>query len=356
MKTVSFLLSLMAFTAGVLPMHADTAPVRDNGRYTNSQLDYSTSVSTLLALVKEQFTAAPAEPKPTAPLPVAKPDFTLTSASEPRLFKLGHSTVLIELDGQWLLTDPVFSERASPVQWLGPKRFHPVPVALNALPPITAVVISHDHYDHLDRASIEALAESTEYFLVPLGVGEYLRTWGVAAEKIIELDWWQSHAIGSLRLTATPAQHFSGRGLFDKDSTLWASWAIESQQAKVFFSGDSGYFSGFKTIGDRLGPFDITLIETGAYNHLWEAIHMLPEQSVQAHLDLRGKAMIPIHNSTFDLALHDWFEPLERAQAAADARGVQLVTPIMGEAVSICAPAPSLAWWRALAGEPLVAL
>lgn len=170
--------------------------------------------------------------------------------------------------------------------------------------------------------------------------------------QIIERDWWRSVRLDSVTMTATPAQHFSGRGLFDRDKTLWASWVIQGQQANIFFSGDSGYFAGFKEIGERYGPFDITLIETGAYNELWSEIHMLPEQSVQAHIDLQGRAMIPIHNSTFDLALHDWYEPLERASVHAEKTGVTLLTPLMGEIVSVQQPAATSAWWRDFIAEP----
>ncbi|WP_156790388.1 MULTISPECIES: MBL fold metallo-hydrolase [unclassified Alcanivorax] len=285
----------------------------------------------------------PASPLPLRPIPAAE---LAEPGNHAKIYRLGHSSTLIHLDGNTLLTDPVFSERASPVQWAGPKRFHPLPFSLADLPAITAVVISHDHYDHLDRDSVLALDHKVSTFLVPLKVGNHLRRWGIADDKIVELDWWQSHHIGSLQFTATPAQHFSGRSLGDRDNTLWASWAIQGQGGNIFFSGDSGYFDGFREIGERLGPFDLTLIETGAYNLLWRKIHMLPEQSVQAHMDLRGRAMLPIHNSTFDLALHDWFEPLERATAAAQKNNIHLLTPIIGAPVMVKQPRQTPPWWR----------
>ena len=195
------------------------------------------------------------------------------------------------------------------------------------------MIISHDHYDHLDKASIKQLKDKVEHFVVPLGVDQHLMKWGVAEKQIQSLGWWQSFSTGSVELTATPAQHFSGRGVSDADETLWASWVIKGQAGNVFYSGDGGYFDGFKLIGEHLGPFDLTFIETGAYNRTWENVHMMPEQSVQAHLDVKGRYMVPVHNSTFDLALHAWYEPLERVSQAAEDRSVSLLTPMIGERV-----------------------
>ena len=297
----ALLMSSVAFIA--------TGAPRTGNTFQNTEVAYANSLGKLADITRAYFSAERASPAPTAAMPLRKLDaHTLPRGEDDAIVRLGHSSMLIQLDGQTLLIDPVFSERASPVQWAGPKRFHPVPVEMDALPRIAAVIISHDHYDHLDKATIQALTPKVDRFVVPLKVGAHLRDWGVPAAAITELDWWQDTTVGPIRLTATPAQHFSGRGLFDKDHTLWASWVIAGTRSKLFFSGDSGYFGGFKTIGDRFGPFDVTMIETGAYNPLWSEIHMLPEQSVQAHRDLRGKAMLPIHNSTFDLALHDWHE------------------------------------------------
>lgn len=276
----------------------------------------------------------------------------LEHGNSPRFYRLGHSTLLISLDQQWWLIDPVFSERASPVQWAGPKRFHPVPLAIQDLPELTGVIISHDHYDHLDKASVQQLKQRAEHFVVPLGVDQYLRQWGVAPHKIHGLGWWQSFVLGSVEVTAAPAQHFSGRGLGDGDSTLWASWGLRGDSANLFYSGDGGYFDGFKLIGQQLGPFDITFIETGAYNKTWELVHMTPEQSVQAHLDVQGRYMVPVHNSTFDLALHAWYEPLERVIRAAQQQGVHVLTPSIGAGLSLKQISQSdfktAYWWQTL--------
>ncbi|MGU1744701.1 SidA/IucD/PvdA family monooxygenase [Pseudomonas aeruginosa] len=263
----------------------------------------------------------------------------------PRI-RLGHSTLLLKLAGSWWLTDPVFSERASPLPFAGPKRFHAPPVALADLPPIRGIILSHDHYDHLDRAAIKALVPLVELFLAPLGVGDRLLAWGVPPGKVRQLDWWQGIEAGGLRLTATPAQHFSGRGLHDGNRTLWCSWVIESAELKLFFSGDSGYFDGFAEIGRRYGPFDLTMLETGAYNEHWPYVHMHPQQTLQAHRDLGGRWLLPIHNGTFDLAMHAWYEPFERILELATEHGVRVSTPMMGERIDLQAPHAGRRWWR----------
>jgi L-ascorbate metabolism protein UlaG (beta-lactamase superfamily) len=285
--------------------------------------------------------------RPAAALPVqALSRQALLAAPDNSLWRLGHSTVLIKVRGQFILTDPVFSERASPVQWAGPKRFHPAPIDLAQLPPLTAIVLSHNHYDHLDYHSIQALAATTEHFLAPLGVGDTLVEWGVPASKIRQLDWWQQADIAGIRFVATPAQHFSGRGLTDSNETLWASWVMIDPAWRVFFTGDSGYFSGFKRIGERYGPFDLALVETGAYNVAWPSVHMQPEESLKAAQDVNARWMVPIHNSTFDLSSHAWQEPFERITALAAAAGMPLATPRLGERLDLLAPQPGQPWWR----------
>jgi L-ascorbate metabolism protein UlaG (beta-lactamase superfamily) len=298
----------------------------------------------------------PADATPKAAPPVlALTRAQLEAAPDRSLFRLGHSTMLIKLRGGFWITDPVFAERASPVQWMGPKRFHAPPIALADLPPLRGVILSHDHYDHLDRDTVVQLAKTADVFLTPLGVGDRLVAWGVAPEKVRQFDWWQGTSIDGVQFTATPAQHFSGRGLFDGNKTLWASWVIvdaarrdvvDDSELRVFFSGDTGYFDGFKEIGRRFGPFDVTLMETGAYDPQWPYVHMQPEQTVQAHQDLRGRWLLPVHNGTFDLAMHGWTEPFERVSALAAERGIALTTPRMGERLDLSAPHAAMPWWR----------
>ncbi|SAL66236.1 hydrolase [Caballeronia terrestris] len=293
--------------------------------------------------------------KPGGTVPAQAPDVEtvtraqLDAAPDRSLYRLGHSTLLFKLRGEFWLTDPVFGERASPFKRVGPKRFHAPPIALDDLPSLAGVILSHDHYDHLDRETVLALAATTGVFVTPLGVGDRLIEWGIDASKVRQLDWWHSASIGGVTLTATPAQHFSGRSLFDGNSTLWASWVIVDDDLRVFFSGDTGYFDGFRAIGERLGPFDVTLVETGAYDAQWPYVHMQPEETVQAHVDLRGRWLVPIHNGTFDLAMHRWQEPFERVTALALSRGVAVSTPRMGERLDLEAPHRGEKWWREVA-------
>ncbi|MBY4866628.1 MULTISPECIES: MBL fold metallo-hydrolase [Burkholderia] len=289
----------------------------------------------------------PRNTTPTGALPIdSLTREQLDAAPDRSLYRLGHSTLLLKLRGEFWLTDPVFAERASPFRHLGPKRFHAPPIALEDLPPLRGVILSHDHYDHLDRDTVLALAATTDVFITTLGVGDRLIDWGIDAKKVRQLDWWQDIDVGGLTLTATPAQHFSGRSLFDGNSTLWASWVIVDDDLRVFFSGDTGYFDGFRAIGERLGPFDVTLIETGAYDAQWPYVHMQPEETVQAHIDLRGRTLMPIHNGTFDLAMHRWQEPFERVTALAMVRGVGLSTPRIGERLDLNEPHRGEQWWR----------
>lgn len=299
------------------------------------------------------FFNKPANSEPAVALPVQRlTRAQLDAAPERSLYRIGHSTLLMKLRGGWWITDPVFAQRASPLQFFGPKRFHAPPIALDELPPLRGVLLSHDHYDHLDRAAVRALAAKTDLFICTLGVGDRLVAWGVPAAKVQQYDWWQSVQVDGLRLTATPAQHFSGRGLRDGNQTLWASWVIEDLQSaqplRVFFSGDGGYFDGFAQIGRQFGPFDVTLMETGAYNENWPYVHMHPAQTVQAHQDLGGRWLLPIHNGTFNLAMHAWWDPFERVVALGEAQCIAIATPMMGEPLNLNAPHTGERWWRPL--------
>ncbi|MDR0210126.1 MAG: MBL fold metallo-hydrolase [Pseudomonas putida] len=325
----------------------EPAPYRDGRFHNQAILPQDGALKKLRIGLKYLFLRKPPGTRPAAPLslqPMTRQQ--VLDAPDHSLWRLGHSTVLLKLRGRFFITDPVFAERASPVQWAGPLRFHAPPLSLQELPALTAVILSHDHFDHLDEQTIRQLTPRTGLFLAPLGVGELLISWGVPAAKVRQLDWWQETEIEGVRLVATPAQHFSGRGLFDSNRRLWASWVVMDEELRLFFSGDTGYFDGLRQIGERYGPFDLTLIETGAYNLAWPNVHMQPEQSLQAHLDLRGRWLLPIHNGTFDLSIHGWQEPFDRIVALASQAQVRLCTPQMGERVSLDSPHEGQNWWQ----------
>ncbi|MBI3395132.1 MAG: MBL fold metallo-hydrolase [Spirochaetia bacterium] len=260
----------------------------------------------------------------------------------------GHASVMVEIDGVRFFTDPILSERASPLDHLGPVRFFAPPIALKDLPKIDAVVISHDHYDHLDMKTVRFLAETGTVFFVPLGVGSHLEAWRVPAKQIVELDWWESGNVRGVQFVCTPAVHYSGRGLFNRNSTLWSSWSVIGPKHRFFHSGDTGFSGHFAEIGKKLGPFDLTSVKIGAYDVTWEGIHMNPEDAVASHAAVRGKRMLPVHWGTFNLAIHDWDEPIRRAQAKAAEMKIDLVTPKPGEIVDADAPFASSDWWAAL--------
>jgi L-ascorbate metabolism protein UlaG (beta-lactamase superfamily) len=289
---------------------------------------------------------------PRSPLPSRNPAETWARppGSGLRATWLGHSTVLIEIDGLRVLTDPVWGPRASPSRLAGPKRFQPVPVALRSLPPLDLVLVSHDHYDHLDYPTIRALAHGDVPFVTSLGVGAHLEAFGIAPARITELDWWETHTLpgAELSVTAAPSQHFSGRGLKDRNATLWSSLVIRTPRHSVFFSGDTGLTGEYATIRERCGPFDLVMLEVGAFHPSWGDIHLGPDNALKAHALLGGGAFLPVHWGTFSLAMHDWDQPAEALLAQAPAQGVRLVMPRLGEPVEPAHADGVTPWWRAV--------
>ena len=272
-------------------------------------------------------------------------DFATPPASGLRITWLGHSTTLVEIGGMRVLTDPMLSERASPFSFAGPRRFFAPPLPMAELPDIDAVVISHDHYDHLDMATVRALSEKGARFVVPLGIGARLEGWGIPLAQIRELDWWQSDTVGTLTITATPSRHFSGRWLDDANETLWSGWAIASPAHRVYYSGDTALLDEMEEVGRRLGPFDVAMIEVGEYDALWSDVHLGPEQAVRASRLVRAQVLLPVHWATFDLALHGWTEPIERVLVAATLEGVRVATPPPGAMMEPARAVPSARWW-----------
>jgi len=267
-----------------------------------------------------------------------------------RVTWLGHSTVLIEIGGRRVLTDPVWGARASPSGMIGPKRFQPVPVPLRALQDVDLVIISHDHYDHLDYPTMRQLRKSSVPLVTSLGVGAHLERWGVAAERIKELDWWETHRlVGSdLTVTAAPSQHFSGRGLKDRNATLWSSMVIRCVNQAVFFSGDTGLTNEYRCIGERLGPFDLTMLEVGAFHPVWGDIHLGPENAIEAHRLLGGGAFLPVHWGTFNLALHAWDLPAQVLYELGPRHNLNLLMPRLGEPIEPQHEFALTPWWRSV--------
>ena len=269
-------------------------------------------------------------------------------ASRLRATWLGHSTVLIEIDGLRVLTDPVWGTRASPSRLAGPKRFQPVPVPLGALPPLDLVIVSHDHYDHLDYPTIRKLSKRDVPFVTSLGVGAHLEAWGVPPERIVELDWWESHRLPNtgLTVTAAPSQHFSGRRLKERNTTLWSSLVIRSQRHAVFFSGDTGLTTEYQTIRERLGPFDLVMLEVGAFHPAWGDMHLGPQHALEALALLGGGAFLPVHWGTFSLAMHAWDQPAETLLELGPKTGARLVMPRLGEPIEPAHAERVAPWWR----------
>jgi len=288
---------------------------------------------------------------PDHPLPSVdpRPAWLRPPASGLRASWLGHSTVLLEIDGFRILTDPVWGPRASPSRLIGPKRFDPVPLRLRDMPPLDAVVISHDHYDHLDYPTIRELAATPVPFVTSLGVGAHLESWGVPPERVVELDWWESTTVPGtgIVVTAAPSQHFSGRGLRDRNATLWSSMVIRGPRHGVFFSGDTGLTTEYAVIRERLGPFDLVMLEVGAYHPSWGHIHLGPENALEALRLLGGGVFLPVHWGTFALAMHDWDQPAEALLALAPQRDVALLMPRLGEPLEPAHVSAAQPWWRA---------
>ncbi len=301
--------------------------------------------------VLKEFLFVKGEKVPKNPLPSLKYE-EARPTEEARITWLGHSTVLIEMAGKRIITDPVFGKRISPFSFLGTKPFeYTNSYTLASLPPIDLVLISHDHYDHLDYEVIKQLADISVPFVMPLGVGAHLEKWGIAASRITELDWWGSWQFDdNITFTATPARHFSGRGLNNRFSTLWAGWVIENRASgrKLYFGADSGYSPVFSELGKRFGGFDLVMLECGQYSPYWPNIHMAPEQTWQAAKDLNAKTLLPIHWAKYKLSLHSWKEPVERLLAAAGSDTPMLAFPKIGQSFIVGETCPQAFWWKDL--------
>jgi len=324
----------------------EASPQWHDGQFENPQPLQNDTWGMFTGLLSVSPHVAPTRPLPTAPN--VRQTLARPPSSGLRATWFGHSSALLELDGVRVLTDPIWSRRASPVSWAGPERWYAPPLELGALPSIDAVLISHDHYDHLDQASVVALNRAGTKFIVPLGIGAHLAYWGVPESRIVELDWWQRTRVGAIEVVSTPARHASGRALLDYGAKLWTGYALLGKAARVYYSGDTGLFPALAEIGARLGPFDLTLIEVGQYDRAWPDWHLGPEQAVRAHQMVRGRVLLPVHWGTFALAYHGWTEPIERTLAAGRIAQVPVAVPLPGESFEPARGLPAQRWWPSL--------
>ena len=341
---------------GTRPSEVERAKFNQSRQYNTTKGIFQNRVPEVLAIMRKrsmnfktfyEFMKGNKNAKPENKLPEVKPDLAefLSTSSNLKSIWFGHSTFLLNMSGKIILVDPVFSASAAPVSFMV-KRFQEPVLSLEDLPKIDYILISHDHYDHLDMKVMKFFAQKNVKFITPLGVGSHLIGWGVKSENIVERDWWEGITFDDLTFTATPAQHFSGRDGVHDNETLWASWVIKDANNSVYFSGDSGFDTHFKEIGDKFGPFDVAFLENGQYNELWQEVHVLPEESSQAFLDLQGKRMVPVHWGMFDLSLHSWYEPIEQLEEQAKLKNINLLTPKFGQIVYTKKDNIFEKWWK----------
>ncbi len=292
-----------------------------------------------------RFFNKPKNTAPDSPLPSVKIALQPIATEKPTINWFGHSSYLIRINGRTILVDPVFCGYASPFSFTG-KSFKGADVySADDMPDIDLLILTHDHYDHLDYHTVLKLQSRTKVICTSLGVGSHLRYWGIDPAIITEFDWWEDKQVfDNIHITAAPARHFSGRS-FTRSKTLWSSFILRSGDYNIYIGGDSGYDSHFKTIGEKFGPFDIAILETGQYGAAWTYIHMMPEEAVQASVDLQAKVMLPVHWGKFTLAMHPWNEPINRVIAKAKELNVKVTTPLIGEPVVLNESYPDKQWW-----------
>lgn len=335
---------------GQAPKGEDLERIRKSPNYRGGQ--FLNPIETKLGSFRDMMKTIPKfintkNGRPTSPLPVKFGENTeVAGENDCFITWFGHSSFMIEMEGKKLLIDPMFGNSSAPVSF-GSKRFvYERPIPVNEMKAIDAIILTHDHYDHLDYRSILMLKEETGHFFTPLGVGSHLKRWGIAEESITEMDIWKEHDFKGIKLISCPSRHFSGRGPTDRYSTQWCGWIMKGKTQKIFTSGDGGYGPFFREIGKRYGPFDFAMLECGQYNKAWEAIHMMPEQSVQAGRDVNTKIMMPVHWGAFKLSVHPWTEPVERFRAEADKTGETIVHPYIGERFRPGRDFPREKWWQ----------
>lgn len=353
---------VFAFQARLVPVFGSPPTAEDRERYASSDA-YNPATGTFenrrpelfaqmredmefLSMLGKWFTKR-VDARPAVRMPEQQPDLQafMAPGSDTRVIWFGHSTFLLNIGGTIVLVDPVFSDTAAPVGFTA-KRFQPPVLSLDKLPSVDIVLISHDHYDHLDTDSVQFFADRQTLFITPLGVGAHLVRWGIPQEKITERDWWQEHESHGITFTAAPAQHFSGRDGINNNETLWASWVLTTPDSRLYFSGDSGYDTHFAEIGKRLGPFDLAFMENGQYDKTWPYVHLQPEETIQAFKDVNAARLMPVHWGMFELAFHTWYAPVVSLSQLADQEGIDLVTPMLGEVFVIDDSLETSRWWE----------
>ncbi len=314
------------------------------GSFQNSSVTNAMSEDASFFKTMREFLNKPKTVKPPSILPTVKTDLKKLNGEDFNLVWFGHSSYFLKINGKSILVDPVFSGNAAPVNCMvrsfkGSDVYQPAD-----FPTIDVLLITHDHYDHLDFKTVVALKGKVKQVVCSLGVGSHLEHWGYAAKNIVELNWWETLKIEELDFTAAPSRHFSGRGI-KRGQTLWASYILKTKNHNIYIGGDSGYDSHFLEIGAKFGPFDLAILESGQYNKSWKNIHMMPEETVQASIDLKAKVLLPVHWAKFSLAMHDWDEPINRVLKEAEKLKVNVASPMIGEVLNINNPLPNKKWW-----------
>jgi len=296
-------------------------------------------------MTKEFFRKHP-ERLPTAPIPFIKTDLSKITSAETTIVWFGHSSYFIRIDNKNFLIDPVFSGSAGPLSFMIKAFRGSNEYKAADMPAIDYLLLTHDHYDHLDYKTLGKLKNKIGHIYCSLGLASHLKYWGFDYNKINELDWWQTQKMDdNIELTAAPARHFSGRGL-KRNQTLWSSFILRSSEHNLYLGGDSGYDSHFKEIGNKYGPFDLAILEAGQYNTMWPLIHMMPEETVQAAVDLKAKALLPVHWGKFTLAMHAWNDPIKRVVEKAKELNMKVLTPKIGQALTLGSGFQSESWWN----------
>jgi len=323
----------------------------ENGKFLNFEpIDMKFDFKNISKIFK-QLISPVANTRPKNNITVKKFDVSSLHQQKPgttRVTWLGHSSFLIEMDSKTILIDPVFSDYVSPIDLSSAKRFtNGMPFKLDDLKKIDALIISHDHYDHLDYKTITSIKDKVKKVFVPLGVENHFKEWGIHSDKIEVLDWWNETELEDIKIVCAPSRHMSGRGILDHSSTLWSSWCLLGKNQKLYFSGDGGYGKHFTEIGDKYGPFDLGMMECGQYDEKWADVHMIPEESVQAGIDVKATAIMPIHWGAFKLANHTWIDPIERFVTKSEALKVNYATPSIGESLELTSKSYTKSkWWE----------